>query len=60
MTVAGSDLYSIDEIIHKSIMRFELVILDLKVINRSVGLIFMTLVCEFTVFPFKRLLQFKF
>ena len=28
--------YSIDEIIHKSIMRFELVILGLKVNNKSV------------------------
>ena len=40
-------------------MRFELVILGLEVINKSVGLIFTTLVCEFTVLPFRRLLQFK-
>ena len=45
--------YSIDEIIHKSIIRFELVILGLKVINRCVGLIFTTLMCEIIVLPFK-------
>ena len=41
--------YSINEISHKSIMRFELVILGLKVNNRSVRLIFTTLMSEIIV-----------
>ena len=49
---------SIGEIFHKSIMRFELVVLGLKVFNRNVRLIFTTLMCEITILPFRRLLQF--
>ena len=50
---------SIGEIFHKLIMRFELVVLGLKVFNRSVRLIFTTLMCEITILPFRRLLRFK-
>ena len=49
---------SIGDIIHKSIMKFELVVLGLKVFNRNVRSIFTTLVYEIIVFLFNRLLRF--
>ena len=42
---------SIGEIIHKSIMKFKLVVLGLKVINRSIRLIFTTLISEIIILP---------
>ena len=44
--------YSIDKIIHKSIMRFELLILNLNIANGSVRLIFTTVKCDIIILPF--------